>query len=504
MTDSSAPITHAAAQRAARNMGAMAAAQVISKGLLFAWQLVLIPLLGPAEYGVYGTVSALMLIGVTITGFGMGVIIIREVARDHKRAGAYLSSALFLQTILGLLAYVGLQIAAALLDYAPEVRGFLAIASLSLLIDMLGNLCFDQLQAQERMGTTAAVEVGNVALRIALVALALSGGYGLLGVYVVTLLSGLVRAGVLWAALARTGIRPQFPIDRSVGRALMRDGAPGAASALVTTGYQNADRLVTASLLGSQAVGYLSASFVVVVGMIELLSTTVLIAVYPLMARISGTGSDLARFRHVVETLAHFTLVITLPITLAVSIYSDALVSVLGERYAPTADVLRVMVWYAFIVMISNVYTQAMLVQNRQRVTFLLRTFGLLLNLALLFLLLPRLGLVGAPIALVTGEALVFLLLVRLFTQGGRAPPDIRKALRVLVAGGTASAFMLLAHSIQPPLLAAFIGSAIGFAAYGTLILFLRGLNAGDWGLVRQLVEAMPGGKKIARWLPTA
>jgi O-antigen/teichoic acid export membrane protein len=502
VTDSSPVLTSDAAQRAARNVGVVAVAQILSKGVLFAWQLILIPLLGPTEYGVYGTVNALMLIGVAITGFGMGVIVIREVARQRERAGRYLSAALFMQTLLGALSYILLQIAALLLDYSPELRGFLAIAALSLLVDMLGNVSYDQLIAHERMATAAAVEVGHIVVRIALAGIALVLGFGLLGVYGVTLATGLGRAAVLWAAVLRGGVRPHFPLDRVVAGGLLRDGAPGAAQALVMTAYQNVDRLVTATLIGAQAVGYLSAAFVIIVGMVELLSTTVFIAVYPLMSRLSGAGSDPARFRRMVETLAHFSLVTTLPIVLAISIYSDALVSVLGARYAPTADILRVMIWYALLVIISNAYANGLLAQNRQRVTFVVRSVGLLLNLALLLLLLPRVGVIGAPIALVVGEVVVMALLVPRFVQGAHVLPHPGKLGRVIVAGSVAGLVMGLLHAIQPPLLGAAIGGVLGFLIYAALILWLRGLDASDWSLIRQLVQAMPGVGRIVRWLP--
>jgi O-antigen/teichoic acid export membrane protein len=433
----------------------------------------------------------------------MGVIIIRDVARRRERAGAYLSSALVMQTILGLLAYAGIQTAAALLDYPPEVRGYLAIASLSLFIDMFGTLCFEQLQAQERMVINAVIEFAHIAIRIALAAVVLFAGYGLLGVYVVTLLSGIGRAVALWVVLLRSGVRPQFPLDRSLARGLLRDGAPGAAAGLVTTAYQNLDRLVTASVIGSRAVGYLSAAFIVVFGVIELLSTTVLIAVFPLLARISGADGDMVRFRRVVERLAHFTLVVTLPIVLAVSIYADALVSLLGSAYAPTGELLRVMIWYAFFAMLSNIYMQALLAENRQHVTFFIRTIVLAFNLGLLLLLLPRLGLIGAPLVSIIGEMIVLALLVWQYARGAPPLPNLGKVLRAIAAGAAAGVVMALLHIIQPPPLAAVIGGAAGLLVYGGLILVLRGFDSDDWALIRQLVGAMPGGGRLARFLPT-
>ncbi len=62
----SVPISGAEARRAARNAGAIAAASLLSRGLQFGWQLILVPGLGPAAYGVYGAVLAFVQVGTSI------------------------------------------------------------------------------------------------------------------------------------------------------------------------------------------------------------------------------------------------------------------------------------------------------------------------------------------------------------------------------------------------------------------------------------------------------
>ncbi|MEL6272654.1 MAG: oligosaccharide flippase family protein, partial [Chloroflexota bacterium] len=85
-------------RRAARNAGALAAANLFSKGMLFIWQFVLARWIGDAGYGVYGTVGALTIIATVIGSFGMGLIVIRDVSREPEKAGRYLTATLFMQT----------------------------------------------------------------------------------------------------------------------------------------------------------------------------------------------------------------------------------------------------------------------------------------------------------------------------------------------------------------------------------------------------------------------
>ncbi|MEO0563945.1 MAG: oligosaccharide flippase family protein, partial [Chloroflexota bacterium] len=65
-TTSPPPSPADAARRAARNAGALAAAGLFSKGMLFVWQFVLARWLGEAGYGIYGTVGALATIATVI------------------------------------------------------------------------------------------------------------------------------------------------------------------------------------------------------------------------------------------------------------------------------------------------------------------------------------------------------------------------------------------------------------------------------------------------------
>ena len=484
MTDTPASLTAADARRAARNAGAIALAQIVSKGTLFLWQVILVPLLGLTAYGIYGTVAALFLVAATVAAFGIGTIVTRDVARQPAAAGRYLTATLFLQTLLSLLAYVGMNAAAWLLGYETDVRAYVAIAALSLFIDQLGSIFYDQLLARERMVVISVVDIIMIVGRVALTALLLHIGWGLAGVYIATISGGVLRALLLGVALWRTGVRAAFPLDRPLARLLLANAAPVALGTFVMQAYSQLDRLLTASLINSDAVAHLSVPFLIFTGMVELLSSTVLIAVFPLMSRVYTPDESTGTFRRLVEKLAFFTLLVTLPISLGVSIFADVLPQVFGADYAPSVPVLRGVAWYALLTMLVNLYALALLVQNRQARSLVVRAVGLAINFALLLVLLPSMGIVGAPIAASISQVVVLVGLVWLFRRGARidAAANAGQLARAALAGILAAATMLLFGQVH-----VILGAVVGVAVYGGALLLLRVLGADDWGLLQAM-----------------
>jgi len=485
------------ARRAARNVGALVVASVLSKALLFGWQIVLSTWLGPTDFGIFNTVMALFAIGTSIANFGIGMIAIRDIASHPKRIGQYAAAMLFSHTILSGLAYVGVVLASVAAGYSPTIIAFMAIAGLSLIIDIFGSIGNDLLLAQERMVLASGVDVAQVVLRVALAGFALWAGWGLLGVYVATLVSGVVRSIVLLSVHYRDGLRPEWPLKRDIVRSLLFNAAPLALTAFLSLAYQHADKLMTTSIIGVRNTGFLGPAFLINFGMIELLSTTILVAMYPLMSRYHDDNLT-ETFGYIVETLARFMLMVALPLALLLSIFAqDVILLIFSPDYAPTIGILQILIWYTLLTMVGNVFAKALLIQNRQRVILLIRVFTLALNIGLnAFLLLRYRDPRGAAVASVLAEALALALMAWRFRAAGfhwgRILPG---SLRVLMIGGAAGLTMLGLGQVH--VLAGMLGGGLIYAAG---IVAARVLSSEDWDLMYRLVAAMPGGTFIRRY----
>lgn len=491
-----AALSGAEARRAARNAGALAAARILSSGALFLFSISLARLLGEEGFGIYGTIGPMINIAATLASFALGLIVIREVARRPQEAGRYLSATLVLQTSFALLAYIGLNAAGLALGYSETLRALAAVAGISLFIDLVGSACYDQLIAHERMVGASVVEIGHVLARIALCLLLLAAGLGLPGVYLATIAAGIGRSAALWALLRRAGVRPRFPVDRSLAGPLLAAALPLAVSALVNSAYAQIDRLISTSVLTTADTAHLNAASVIVSGVIEVLNTTVLVALFPLMARSFQPGISRERnapFYFMVEKLALFALLIGLPIGLIATQFAAALtVPLFGEPFRASADVLRVLIWYAVLTMVSNVFAKAMMAENRQARYVLVRAGGLALKLVLSVVLLPALGVVGAAAASALAEAAVLAALAALVPlPGWRWGAMARLALVCALASGA----MLLGGLLSPVL-----GIAAGLAVYALGVLRGGVLQAEDADLFYRLAAALLGGALLRRW----
>src|SRR5690606_11273297 len=122
--------------------------------------------------------------------------------------------------------------------------------------------------------------------------------------------------------------------------------------------YDHADKLMTFSFLGEELTGKLTPAFLIHFGVIELFSTTVLVAIYPLLSRYYKDGEN-EIFGFLSEILARFMLIVALPMAIIFTIFAADFVSFLPESYEPTAGILQIFSWYTFLSLLGNVFSKA-------------------------------------------------------------------------------------------------------------------------------------------------
>lgn len=476
--------------RVTRNVTALALSDIVSKGTLFLWQLVLARWLGDSGYGIYGMIGALLAVGASIVEFGMGLIVVREVAKRPRDAGRFVAATLATQPLLAVIGYGCLELAAWLLGYDPELRALLSLAAASLLINALGNICHNQLIAAERMELTAAISVVHVLSLVAFAATALWIGSGLWGLYVATLAAGVLRSGLYWLALHSAGRASVGPLDRATVRELFRAGLPIAVMSFLTLCCIHIDKALALSLIGTRAAGYLAAAFVISFGVTELLNTTVLVAVLPVMSRFAARSEQ--ELHRAIGKLTLLTLALGLPVATLISLLATPLcVWLFGDRFLPTGGVLRILIWYTCVAMVANVYSQGLVVQNRQKRLMVLRAIGLTLVVTLNLLLLPRVGVTGAAVAALISEVFALAMMVGSF----RLSVDWWRriglsAFRLVLATLGLAAGVWFLRALHP------IAAGLAGAPIFALLLYGTGaIGAEEKDLMRRLLASTPAGR---------
>jgi O-antigen/teichoic acid export membrane protein len=481
-------MTQSTTQRIARNYSAFVIASLFSKGLLFVWQILLGNWVSVADYGIYSTVSSLMAISTSLVAFGLGMIMIREVARHPEKIGAYWTAMLYMQTVFALVSYVfilGLGIAS---QYSMTIIAFTALGGISLFVDMFGNVSYDMLVAQEKLTITSVIEIVHIVIRVSLAGVVLWLGYGLIGVYIVTIFSGVLRSIALNVANFNLGNRPSFPFNRELAWELLSNGMPIALSGFLLLAYQHADKLMTTAIIGESSTGTLMPAFVINFGMIELISSSLLVSVFPLLSR--AYLENETTFSQLVQKLALFMFTVGLPITLGVCIFARPIILTLyNPNFTATADILAILVWSTLLTMVGNVFSRALLVQNKQRYSLLVRLFSLGVNIVLNYVFLTTFrDARGTALATVIAESSALLITLYIFHTPSFSRRTLLLAMaRVALIGGLCALTMLIVGQVH-----FIVGGIVGVMVYALGIVYGGVLNADDWQFLRNFTQSLP------------
>lgn len=139
---------------------------------------------------------------------------------------------------------------------------------------------------------------------------------------------------------------------------------------------------------------------------IVLIPSTIAVATLPLMSRLIVT--DQSQFRMVLEKTLALIMLIGLPIALGgMTLAGQIIPSVFGQDYVgaiPVMQIFMLMLLASFpLLLLSN----TIFTHNKQRELVPAYLFGILANIVLNFLLIPRLGAVGASVATLASTALI-------------------------------------------------------------------------------------------------
>lgn len=358
--------------------------------------------LGPSLYGELSFAIACATLLGALAGLGLDQIAVRDIARDPSRSGEVLGTAIALR-LAGSVTFAVLGVSAVVLlngDDGRIVVAALAIVSIVFQAADVVDYWF-QSQLQSRLTViaklvamlcSATLKVVLIVTRAPLEAFAL-----------VVTLEALFFAVAMAASYRqhRTGMPWRW--DGALARRMLVDGLPIMVSSAAIMVYMRVDQVMLRELAGPEQLGLFSAVLPFSEGW-YVIATSICTSLLPSFSRLQA--EDEARFRIQLGRILRILTAVALAIALVVSLSSGLLVPLLlGERYVAASPVLAIHVW-AVVFVFLGVAENLWLVTGNRRMVRMGKTFaGAIVNVALNWWLIPRMGAQGAAIATVVSFA---------------------------------------------------------------------------------------------------
>jgi O-antigen/teichoic acid export membrane protein len=473
---------------AVNSFGPMAIA-LFNKVVDFAFAMVMLRLLGPAEAGMYYTAITVIAFAEIFTNFGLNLFTTREVARRPDEAPVFLVQtsiirlALWLVVLPGLAGYVLFR-AATGSPLTSETVVAVALLAVALVPGNLNTALSSVFQAFERMMVPAAVSIVSNFARVALGTLALLGGAGVVGLAGVAIAVNWVTFGILAVLLVREGVRPALQWRPDIARNMALVSLPFMLNHLLQTVFFKIDVLLLSQMLGDTVVGWYSAAYKWVDALL-IIPAYVTLALFPMMSRRAVDDREGLRDAFVLAT--RWLIALALPIAMVTTVLAEPLIEILaGGQYLPAGAIaLSIMIWFLPLSFLNGVTQYVLIALDRQRWITPSFAVAVTFNLAANFWAIPRYGYQGAAVVTILSEAVLLIP----FWWGVRdlgAPPPLAIIWRpALAASAMGVALARLDIVGVPPVVAA----AIGGVVYVAVLRAVGGVTDADRRILGRLLR---------------
>ncbi len=384
----------------------LVAAEGTGRVVAFASMVIVVRRFGPAGFGELGLAASLVTYMMVAGTCGLDLYAVRSVARDAASLRELAATVVTLRLILGLAAYLALL---AVVSASPSLRphiGLIALFGISVLTSATSLSWIPE--GLQKTHVLALASLGVQALNLGLLLVALRMGPSLAAVPVAQVVAeGLVALGLFAWARWTLG-RFDLPSPARAWPALLRRSAPIGGARLLRALSLGSDLILLGMFVSMTELGWYTGAYRLFLLGLALLAQY-FVVLFPRMARVASEGT--VAIRREIRSSAAFGLAVAVPASAVAALAAGSLLQRLfGASFVAAAPSLRLLIVALLLNFLGSHYRNALICLNRQHADLSLVATATVVHLVAKLIFIPLLGIQGAALGMLLGEAVVALL----------------------------------------------------------------------------------------------
>jgi O-antigen/teichoic acid export membrane protein len=313
-----------------------------------------------------------------------------------------------LKIVLSLTTLLILVVVINILPYPPETLRVVYILSFYFIFTSLSTFCRSITNAFEKMEYDATISLIEKIIIVSLCTVLLKARLGILYISCAFLVGGAVSLIVSALLVITKFVKPDFHIDFPFLKSSLRKALPFALGSIFVMIYSYIDQVMLSLMKGDETVGWYNASFALV-NNFTLFAAVFMGAAYPTFSRLYSSSPDSLKIAY--QKSFKYLFLLGLPITVGGMILADRIILLLyGNEYLPSVSAFRILIWAVFPSHLCYLFSTFMNSINRQGMNLFFMIISTLANILLNLILIPQFSLIGASIATVSSEVILFFL----------------------------------------------------------------------------------------------
>lgn len=393
-----------ALQKYFKNTGLLMFGRVGSMAIKMVVSILLANYLLTYNNGILNTSNAYVFLFASIAGLGLDSFIVKELHQYPQRRDQILGTSFLLKLIAGLVCIPTIFVAWQLFPLSDVPYYFIFVLSFTGLFQSL-TVVDSYFQSEVKSKYIMQVQiVGNLisaAVKITLIQLAAPLLYF---VYAAVFDILLLSIGY-WLMYQRKG-RSVFnwSYDKALAKKLLNLSWPLIISGLMVSIYMKIDAIMLKELLpngASEAGAY--ATVVMFSEALNFVPVAIVTSLFP--AILNARRDDQARYQKRLQNLFDLMVWLSLAFAIFITFASPIIYNLFNPEFTSAAPVLAVHVWGGLFVFLGVASTQVLIAEGLNKLTFVRTGVGAIINIALNFLLIPTMGMMGTALATIIAYA---------------------------------------------------------------------------------------------------
>lgn len=398
-------------QRITKNVGVLFISQMVSYVLGFFTLMYSARYLGVEGYGTLSLALAFTGIFSVFMDLGLNTLTIREVARDKILGKDYVNNITVIKIILAIITFLLMFIIVNLLGYNQQTMQVVYLITLYTIFNTFSLLFYAIFQAHEKMEYQSIGTILSSVLLFVGVFVAIYFKLNIVNfslIYVVSGASILIYAVLMYSQKFSL---PKMNFNIILWKKLIRESWPFAVTNISIRIYTWIDTLLLSVIQGTTAVGLYNASYNLVLVLI-FIPVVFNNAVFPLMSKyyISSKESLSLTFEKLLKTM----ILLALPIGVGtVLIAKKVIILIYGTQFLGAVIAMQILIWSVVLIFARSPFERLLESSNRQFVITKVFIIGVIFNVILNLIMIPKYGYIGAGVVTVLTDAFVLGLLIK-------------------------------------------------------------------------------------------
>lgn len=394
-------------KKVATNAFFKATGELAIRVLSFAFIVFVARVLGDSQFGMISFAYSFALLFVVIVDFGLNPLIVRDTARDLNQTASLFFNLLIIKMILGLCFLLAVVIGLWMIKPDPQVIQISYWLALFVMLNSFTEFICSVFHGHQKMQLEAAAMISQKIMLLLAGIMAISIGFGVLGVAMAYTAAGVVGLSVAVILLKKGQLLTQpWKFDRRILHYAFKQALPLTLTTLFINLYFRIDITLLTKLTDTTQVGWYSAAHKCI-EVLMVIPTVLVVATFPGFSKLYHDNKE--QLQRAAVKVLRLLLMLGLPIAVGSLLVGVPLMTMIfGKAFELSGHALGFLAIALCFIFLNYALSYILIAAEKQKVNAIVAGLAVLVSILCNLWLIPKEGYMGAALAAVITELFLF------------------------------------------------------------------------------------------------